>query len=126
MRWIRASASSDGVEPASELRQLGGSVRRAAAGCLAGRVLQLRGDTLIRPVGGEREMTRPLLLVDHDRGQPAVDIPPCLRRGLRVRHGRKQRVSRPDAPAAPFDDAGLEGILDVVFGRRTADRSCDQ
>ena len=71
-------------------------------------------------------MTRPLLLVDHDRSQPSVDIPPCLCRGLRVRHGRKQRVSRPDASAAPLDDAGLEGVFDVVFGRRTADRSRDQ
>ena len=111
---------------ASELGQLGRGVRRTAAGCLSGRILQLRGDALIRPLGGEREMTRPLLLVDHDRSQPAVDVSPCLCRGLRVRHGREQRVSRSDASAALFDDAGLEGILDVVFGRRPADRSRDQ
>jgi hypothetical protein len=35
-------------------------------------------------------------------------------------------VSRSDASAALFDDAGLEGMLDVVFGARPADGSGDQ
>ena len=55
---------------ASELRKLSGGVGSPSPARSAGGVLQFRSHVLIWPFGGQRKMTRSLLLVHHDRSQP--------------------------------------------------------
>ena len=111
---------------ASQIRQLGRGVRGAPAARLPGRRLELSGDTLVRPLRGEREVSRPLLLVDHHRREPPVSLPPLVPGRHRVLNGREQRVGRPDAPGARLDHTVVEGSFDVVFGIRASDRLRDQ
>ena len=113
-------------ELASELRQFGRGVRRPAAPCSSSGVLELRCHFLIRAFGGEREVTRPLLLVDHDCGDPAVDVPACPTRGSCVEDRREQREDRSEPSAAHVDHPGFERSVDLVLGRPTSDRPRNQ
>ena len=115
-----------GGQLASEIRQLGRSVRGAPAARMLRRSLEFGGDTLVRPLCGKRKVSRPLLLVDDHRREPPVSLPPLVAGRHRVLNRREQRVGRPDAPGAVLDHSVVEGSFDVVVGVCACDRLRNQ
>jgi hypothetical protein len=53
-------------------------------------------------------MTCALLEIDHDRGQPTMDLPPVVAVGLRIHRRREQRVGKPDAVTVQLDQLGVQ------------------
>jgi hypothetical protein len=67
-----------------KLTQLGGSLGRTSSECDSSRLLERRRDTGIRILRTQGKMTCALLDIDHDRGQPTMDLPPVVAVGLRI------------------------------------------
>ena len=117
------------------LAQAGGHGRRAAGAGAKGTLVEPRGNPLVGPGRGSREVVGALDRVGHDLGKPLVNLSPPSRIGGSVRARRKQRVEKAHAAVIDRDEpCGLrrvEGacahhVVDERAGRLRRSRGHEQ
>ena len=84
--------------------QLRGGRRAAARGRGGGRRLDHRGDTRVGRLGGERQMTGPLLQAADHPGQAPMDVPPRAFGRVLVDRRRVQRMNESHGVTVERDD----------------------
>ena len=100
----------------SLLEQLGRSHRRSARRGKARRLVKRCGDLAVRAGGAEREVSRPLLRIAHERGESHVEVPPVTWFDTAVRGRAEQRVREPDPARADRDDLLLDRDAEDAAG----------
>ena len=105
-------------EARGELGELGRRGGRTAGGRLPRGDVQLGCDSIVRIVGGEREVAGPFLEFGDDPGERAVDRTALPGRSLSVTDGREQRVGETNAEVVELENAltgcGVERLEDAI------------
>jgi hypothetical protein len=101
-------------QPAGLLGQLRGDLRRATARGGPGSRLERGRDMLVRLLGRQGQVERPLLKVVEDGGEASVDLSALRRGGVGVGQRAQQRVGEADPVAVAHQDPGGQRLLEAL------------